>query len=421
MTPDARGPLGRPGPPGGPGRGAPARARTRGAAALAATAALLVAATASPAAADTARDRQWGLLALRAEEAWGTTRGDGVTVAVLDTGVDDSHPDLAGQVLEGHDLIGMGAGRGDRTWARHGTAMASIIAGHGHGPSRSQGVLGIAPQARILPVRVILEEGDPGRARARESKGGALAEGIRWAADHGADVINMSLGDDSDSAHHEAGEDEAVQYALSKGVVVVASAGNGGESGDRVSYPAAYPGVIAVTAVDRRGRKAKFSTRNWYATVSAPGVDVVIADPDRSYYEGWGTSAAAAFVSGAVALVRAAHPDLSPAQIKKLLEDTATDAPAGGRDDARGYGTVDPVAALQAAEALRPEAAVPAPAAAAAPYFGPGPEPARPAGRGSAPVAGAAAVAGAVLLVLAAVLARRPRRGTRGGDPAPAQ
>ncbi|MEV7174986.1 type VII secretion-associated serine protease mycosin [Streptomyces sp. NPDC093224] len=421
MIPDVRGPLGRPGPPGGPGRRAPARARTRGAAALAATAALLVAATASPAAADAARDRQWGLLALRAEEAWGTTRGDGVTVAVLDTGVDDSHPDLAGQVLEGHDLIGMGAGRGDRTWARHGTAMASIIAGHGHGPSRSQGVLGIAPQARILPVRVILEEGDPGRARARESKGGALAEGIRWAADHGADVINMSLGDDSDSAHHEAGEDEAVQYALSKGVVVVASAGNGGESGDRVSYPAAYPGVIAVTAVDRRGRKAKFSTRNWYATVSAPGVDVVIADPDRSYYEGWGTSAAAAFVSGAVALVRAAHPDLSPAQIKKLLEDTATDAPAGGRDDARGYGTVDPVAALQAAEALRPEAAVPAPAAAAAPYFGPGPEPARPPGRGSAPVAGAAAVAGAVLLVLAAVLARRPRRGTRGGDPGPAQ
>ncbi|MFD7101146.1 S8 family serine peptidase, partial [Streptomyces xanthophaeus] len=91
--------------------------------------------------------------------------------------------------------------------------------------------------------------------------------------------INLSLGDDSDSAHHEAGEDEAVQYALAKGVVVVASAGNGGEAGDRISYPAAYPGVIAVTAVDRKGKKAPFSTRNWYATVSAPGVDVVIADP----------------------------------------------------------------------------------------------------------------------------------------------
>ncbi|MFE9930498.1 type VII secretion-associated serine protease mycosin [Streptomyces sp. NPDC005533] len=396
----------------------PPRALGRAAAALTA-AALLTAATAFPAAADTIRDRQWGLLALRAEEAWGTTRGDGVTVAVLDTGVDDSHPDLAGQVLEGTDLIGMGAGRGDRTWARHGTAMASIIAGHGHGPSRGQGVLGLAPQARILPVRVILEEGDPGRGKARDSKGGALAEGIRWAADHGADVINLSLGDDSDSAHHEAGEDEAVQYALAKGVVVVASAGNGGETGDRVSYPAAYPGVIAVTAVDRRGRKATFSTRNWYATVSAPGVDVVIADPDRSYYEGWGTSAAAAFVSGAAALIKAEHPDLSPAQIKKLLEDTASDSPAGGRDDARGHGTVDPVAALQAAESTRAEAAVPAPAAAGSRYFGPGPEPARPPERSARLGAPAAAVAGAVLLVLAAVLGRRPRRGGRGRDRGP--
>lgn len=353
------------------------RAAVTRAAATLAFAAVLTAATASPAAADNIRDRQWGLLALRAEEAWGTTRGDGVTVAVLDTGVDDSHPDLAGQVLGGTDLIGMGAGRGDRSWARHGTAMASIIAGHGHGPGHGQGVLGIAPQAKILPVRVILEEGDPGRAQARDSKGGALADGIRWAADNGADVINLSLGDDSDSAHHEAGEDEAVQYALAKGVIVVASAGNGGESGDRVSYPAAYPGVIAVTAVDRRGRKAKFSTRNWYATVSAPGVDVVIADPDRSYYEGWGTSAAAAFVSGAAALVKAAHPDLSPAQVKKLLEDTASDSPAG-RDDARGHGMADPVAALQIAEAMRPQAPVPAPAAAGRPYFGPGPDPARP-------------------------------------------
>ncbi|MFD9409579.1 type VII secretion-associated serine protease mycosin [Streptomyces sp. NPDC059989] len=405
----------------GPHRPRPTRLRRafgRGAAALA-VGALLAVAAAPPAVADTIRDRQWGLLALRAEEAWGTTRGDGVTVAVLDTGVDASHPDLAGQVLDGTDLVGMGAGRGDRAWARHGTAMAGIIAGHGHGSSRGQGVLGVAPQARILPVRVILEEGDPGRAQARDSKGGALAEGIRWAADHGADVINLSLGDDSDSAHHEAGEDEAVQYALGKGVVVVASAGNGGQSGDRVSYPAAYPGVIAVTAVDRKGRKARFSTRNWYATVSAPGVDIVIADPDRSYYEGWGTSAAAAFVSGAVALVKAAHPDLSPAQIKKLLEDTASDSPAGGRDDARGHGLVDPVAALQVAGAVQPEAAAPVPAAAGQPYFGPGPDPVRPPEREARLGAPEAAAAGAALLVLAAVLARRPRRGTRARERQP--
>ncbi|RSS61307.1 type VII secretion-associated serine protease mycosin [Streptomyces sp. WAC06614] len=379
---------------------------TAGAALLAVTAVV----AAPPAAADVIRDRQWALTALRAEEAWGTTRGEGVTVAVLDTGVDGTHPDLDGQVLDGADLIGTGAVRGERNWARHGTAMAGIIAGHGHGTNRRQGVLGIAPGARILPVRVILEEGDPGRAKARETKGGALAEGIRWAADHGADVINLSLGDDSASAHHEAAEDEAVQYALGKGVVVVASAGNGGENGDHASYPASYPGVIAVTAVDRRGRKAPFSTRSWYATVSAPGVDVVIADPDRAYYEGWGTSAAAAFVSGAVALVRSAHPDLSPAQIKKLLSDTASDAPAGGRDDARGHGLVDPVAALRAAEGLRPQPALPEAAPYPQPYFGPGPEPTPGSGRTSALAVRIAAGCGLALLALAAGLARRRPR-----------
>ncbi|MGO4429326.1 S8 family serine peptidase, partial [Streptomyces sp. MCAF7] len=161
----------------------------------------------------------------------------GVTVAVLDTGVDDQHPDLAGQVLTGKDMVGFGAGRGDRAWARHGTAMAGIIAGHGHGASGSDGVKGVAPEAKILPVRVILEEDDPARKKARTQRGGALANGIRWAVDHGADVINLSLGDDSKSAHPEPAEDAAVQYALRKGVVVVASAGNGGEDGDRASYP----------------------------------------------------------------------------------------------------------------------------------------------------------------------------------------
>ncbi|WP_424214619.1 type VII secretion-associated serine protease mycosin [Streptomyces sp. BI20] len=359
--------------------------------------------------ADPIRDRQWGLRTLRAQEAWGITRGEGITVAVLDTGVDADHPDLAGNVLPGKDLIGMGAGPGDRAWARHGTAMAGIVAGHGHGADRGEGVLGMAPGARILPVRVILEEGDPGRAKARESKGGALAEGIRWAADNGADVINLSLGDDSSSAHHEAAEDEAVAYALAKGVVVVASAGNSGTDGSPVSYPAAYPGVIAVTAVDRDGARAPFSTRRWYADVSAPGVDVVIADPDRAYYEGWGTSAAAAFVSGAVALIRAAHPDLSPAQIERLLESTATDAPEGGRDDSRGHGLIDPVAALNAAAALRPEPAAPVAVRYPARHFGPGPTPAPvPGARDRLLVPGAAA-GGVVLLGLAAALARRPR------------
>ncbi|MFF0007244.1 type VII secretion-associated serine protease mycosin [Streptomyces tibetensis] len=366
---------------------------------------LLPAATAH---ADGIRAQQWALEAMHTEEAWQTTKGRGITVAVLDTGVEADHPDLAGNVLPGKDLVRFGAEPGDRAWARHGTAMAGIIAGHGHGPGGADGVIGIAPEAKILPVRVILEDGDPSRAKARSTRGNALAEGIRWAADHGADVINLSLGDDSASAHPEPAEDQAVQYALGKGVVVVASAGNGGEKGDHISYPAAYPGVIAATAVDRAGTRASFSTRRWYATVSAPGVDVVIADPDHKYYEGWGTSAAAAFVSGAAALVKAAHPGLTPAQIKSLLEDTARNAPTGGRDDSRGYGFIDPAAAIQAAGRLKPEDLQSA--SHGAKYFGSGPDD-DASGDGTAawaaPLAGGA---GGVLLVAAVVLWRGGRR-----------
>ncbi|MEU9478448.1 type VII secretion-associated serine protease mycosin [Streptomyces sp. NPDC048191] len=358
--------------------------------------------------ADGIRAQQWGLDALHLDEAWRTTQGRGVTVAVLDTGVEADHPDLAGNVLPAKDMIGFGAKQGDRDWARHGTAMAGIIAGHGHGPGDSAGVMGVAPEAKILPVRVILEDGDPARAKARTSRGNALADGIRWAADHGADVINLSLGDDSDSAHPEPSEDEAVQYALKKGVVVVASAGNGGDKGDHVSYPAAYPGVIAATAVDRYGTRASFSTRRWYAAVSAPGVDVVIADPDHKYYEGWGTSAASAFVSGAAALVRAAHPGLSPAQVKKLLEDTAEDPPAGGRDDSRGFGMIDPAAALKAADRLRPQSL--RAASSGKKYFGAGPD-APKATSSTADWAGPlAGGAGGVLLVAGVVLWRGRRK-----------
>ncbi|KAF4411068.1 MULTISPECIES: type VII secretion-associated serine protease mycosin [Streptomyces] len=373
--------------------------------------------TAATARADGIQAQSWALDALRTEEAWRTTRGEDVTVAVLDTGVDGEHPDLDGQVLEGKDFIGFGAERGDRSWARHGTAMAGIIAGHGHGPDRADGVLGIAPEAKILPVRVILEDSDPDREKARGSRGGALAKGIRWAADHGADVINLSLGDDSESAHPEPGEDAAVQYALAKGSVVVASAGNGGEDGDRVSFPAAYPGVIAVTAVDRYGSRAPFSTRRWYATVCAPGVDVVIADPDGRYYEGWGTSAAAAFVSGSVALVRSAHPDLSPAQIKRLLVDTARDTPDGGRNDALGAGLVDPAAAIEAGRAVEPRAQRPSAAPYAERWFGTGPDASAGEDDGPGGLVAAAGVSGAVLLAAGGSLWHRGRRRPGAGAP----
>ncbi|MEU9123701.1 type VII secretion-associated serine protease mycosin [Streptomyces sp. NPDC048506] len=326
-----------------------------------------------PARADAIRAQEWGLQAVHAQQAWRTTKGAGVTVAVLDTGVDANHPDLEGQVLAEKDLVGFGAGPGDAAWARHGTGMASVIAGHGHGAGNQDGVLGIAPEAKILPVRVILEDNDAQRERARTEKAGALADGIRWAADHGADVISMSLGDDSETAHPEPREDAAIQYALSKGIPVVASAGNGGDKGNHVSYPAAYPGVIAATAVDHLGERAHFSTRHWYATVSAPGDDILMAGNGDGYLSGWGTSPAAAFVSGAIALIRSVHPDLSPTQIRRLLTSTAQDAPQGGRDDDLGAGLIDPAAALKAAADLKPTPQRPSPAAYRDRYFGPGP------------------------------------------------
>ncbi|MBT2384759.1 type VII secretion-associated serine protease mycosin [Streptomyces sp. ISL-11] len=375
--------------------------------AAALTAALaLTALPAGPARADGIRVQEWALDALHTEDAWRTTKGAGSTVAVLDTGVDDGHPDLKGQVLPGKDLVGFGAGPGDRAWARHGTAMAGIIAGRGHGDDGADGVVGVAPEARILPVRVILEDGDPSRPKARAARGSALADGIRWAADHGADVINLSLGDDSDTAHPEPREDAAVRYALGKGAVVVASAGNGGEHGDHISYPAAYPGVIAVTAVDRYGSRAAFSTRRWYAAVSAPGVDVVIADPDRRYYEGWGTSAAAAFVSGAVALVHSAHPGLSPAQVRRVVVDTAQHVPPGGRSDAVGGGVVDPAAAIALGARL---SSIGPPRDYPDRYFGPGPHVAVSAARGADTSAVAAGSLGVALLTTAAALWRRSR------------
>ncbi|MFG2773299.1 type VII secretion-associated serine protease mycosin [Streptomyces sp. NPDC048350] len=389
--------------------------RPRALAALLAAAFAVLPATTTPAYADTIRARQWGLEAMHTTQAWRTTKGEGITVAVLDTGVDADHPDLVGSVLTGKDLVGFGAERGDRAWARHGTAMAGIIAGHGHGPGRQDGVLGIAPKVEILPVRVILEGTDKARDKARKTRGTALAEGIRWATDHGADVINLSLGDDSKSAHPDAGEDAAVQYALAKGVSVVASAGNGGEKGDHISYPAAYPGVVAVTAVDRYGTHASFSTSRWYSTVSAPGVDIVIADPDRRYYEGWGTSAAAAFVSGAVALVRSAHPDLTPAQVKRLLIDTARNRPKNGRSDDKGYGTVDPAAAIKAGARLKGADPKNASAGYRGRFFGAGPQAAPDDDEPVGLLAPAAGGVGALLLVAAVVL----WRGSRATGPRP--
>ncbi|UBU12819.1 S8 family serine peptidase [Nonomuraea gerenzanensis] len=377
--------------------------------------------------AEAARAGQWQLGALRLPEAWRSSKGAGVVVAVLDTGVNTRHPDLRGAVIQGPDLTGAtgtgsnaGAARtrpdattpgrtgsgaaddGAGAWGPHGTAMASLIAGRGHGDARRGGVIGVAPAAKVLSIRVTLENGDPRRDKQRSGWRDALAEGIRYAADHGADVISMSLGGGSGAWEGSAVEEEAVQYAIAKGAVLVASSGNDGEAGNRKNFPAAYPGVIAVGAVDRRLRVAPFSNKQDYVSVVAPGTEIVTADGSDSYVVGDGTSSAAAMVAGIAALIRSAHPDLSPYHVRLAIELGTRRRPADGYSPAYGHGVANALLALKEAARLDvPASEPPAPG----PYFGAGP----------APGSRMPVVAGMLLLVVAmsarVVLRHTGRRG----------
>jgi type VII secretion-associated serine protease mycosin len=334
--------------------------------------------TTVPAAADAVRDNEWALSALQVPDAWTTTTGQGVTVAVLDSGVDPNHADLSGQVTTGPDLVGGGARPGDPFWGYHGTAMASAVAGHGHGAGGRDGVMGVAPAARILSVRVVWDDNDPirrmspsQRTEAGARSGNAIADGIRYAVDHGAQVINMSLGEASESSTRMAETDAAVRYAIAHGVVLVASAGNGAETSNETEFPAAYPGVIAVAAIDRAGHRASFSTHGWTTSVAAPGVGVVAAHAGGGYLVGDGTSPAAALVSGVAALIRSRFPELSPAQVRSVLGRTAS-RPSGAYGEDLGWGVVQAAAALRMAGTLSPEPLVPQPAAPHPRTFGDG-------------------------------------------------
>lgn len=304
--------------------------------------------------ADQARDLEQPVLdELGVPGAWNSTRGEGVTVAVLDSGVDPTVQDLTGKVTTGPDYAKGADPHGVSPKRLHGTNMASIIAGHGHGPGGASGMIGVAPDAKILSVRVILEKDEPGFATYTNGSrfSDTIPKGIRYAADHGAGVINLSVGRRQPST----AERQAIAYAVSKGVVVVASAGNDGEkeSGSSVfSYPASYPGVISVAAVDSSGRRAPFSDRNGAVAVSAPGVDIIGAGPGDTYWHGDGTSPAAAFVSGIAALVRAKYPRLAPGLVAQAIASGTTSRPSGGYDGDVGFGVVNATAALQAARNL---------------------------------------------------------------------
>ena len=285
-----------------------------------------------PTFADSIRDRQWHLKALNVDAAQKINKGAGVVVAVIDTGVNANHRDLAGNILPGADFIASGT-RGWTDTDGHGTAMAGLIAGHGHGAASTDGVLGIAPAAKVLPIRVL-----KGGGRAPADVGAAIDEAVK----RGAEVISMSF-----EITTTTNLERALDKALKANVILVAGTGNRPDE-VLLQYPAKYPGVVAVGATGRDGKLASFSVTGKEVTLVAPGAGITSTSNSGAYRSADGTSDSAAIVAGAAALVRSKYPDLSATEVVHRLTATATDKGAPGRDSDYGYGELNLVAALTA-------------------------------------------------------------------------
>ncbi|RSS62274.1 type VII secretion-associated serine protease mycosin [Streptomyces sp. WAC07061] len=296
---------------------------------------LLAGVAVTPANAQTVREQQWHLDAMRADDIWKASTGEGVTVAVIDTGV-ARIPELEGQVLPGKDFAPEAIAGDERSdYKNHGTAMASIIAANGKGPGGVDSAFGLAPGAKILPLRVDLH----GNGISRNT---TLIDAIRYAADSNAKILNVSMGSWPDSPDLS----NAVKDALAKGKLIFASSGNDGN--DDAFYPAATPGVVGVAAVDRDGAATKESQHNAAVDMSAPGTDIVTAcSGGTGLCTGHGTSDATALTSASAALLWSAHPTWTNNQILRVLLNTAG-KPVDGveRNDYIGYGVVRPRVAL---------------------------------------------------------------------------
>ena len=315
---------------------------------------------------DSIRDsQQWVFNMMNVQPAWQVTEGSGVTVALIDSGVDQNVSVLSGgTVISGPDFTGLHTSPQNPNWGSHGTWMASIIAGHGTGGGYD-GVMGIAPQAKILSIRVIPDKGDPGyRAYNDEPEQtiqDELAEGIMTAVKDHAQVISMSIGYSAPSGVVR----NAITYAYQHGTVLVASSGNSGGNDARhgngspglapVSFPAEYPGVLGVGAVTIAGTQASFSSGNLSVRVAAPGKGVPAQGRNGSYYTVDGTSPACALVAGVAALIKSRYPKISPALVTEALTATAQQTPAGSYDVNTGFGIVDAGAALAKAGQLTKE------------------------------------------------------------------
>ncbi|GAB3409400.1 hypothetical protein GCM10027515_28060 [Schumannella luteola] len=316
--------------------GAPARHLRRAASALVVLAlglgAALVPAVAAQA--DDIRSREYWLNDYGITQAWNTTKGKGQTIAVIDSGVDPTHPDLAGAVVGGKDFSGFGGPTGQPPAGddnEHGTMVASLAAGRGDGPD--SGIIGAAPEASILAISI----GFGSQARNSDQQ---IADAVTWAVDNGATVINMSFS--RNTPDWPESWDKAFLYAMEHDVVIVAAAGNRGSGITSVGAPATMPGVLVVGGVDRSGKSSfDASTQGITIGVSAPSEELVGATPGGGRAIWSGTSGASPIVAGIVALVKAAHPDLDVANVIERVVKTAHDAGTPGIDFLYGYGLVD--------------------------------------------------------------------------------
>lgn len=278
-------------------------------------------------------------------EAWATTRGAGVRIAIIDTGIGRGPVEFQGAVVGGTDVSGVGTDDGrtpiGAVDASHGSWVASLAAGRGTGPD--MGMIGVAPEAELLSISVGFGASAPVPFTEQ------IAEAMVWAVDHGADIINLSL--TTNTPDWDRSWDDAFLYAYENDVVVVVAAGNRGSGTTRVGAPATIPGVLTVGGVDPAGRASvNASTQGITIGVSAPSEDLLGVSADGRLVQWDGTSGAAPIVAGIAALVRAAHPDLDAANVINRIIRTAR-PPAGDRDLPDllyGYGLVDAAAAVSA-------------------------------------------------------------------------
>ncbi|OZM71334.1 type VII secretion-associated serine protease mycosin [Amycolatopsis antarctica] len=286
-------------------------------------------------------EQPWAQKMLDPETVWQHSTGAGVLVAVVDSGVDSDHPQLGGdKVLPGEDFYLVGDLPGNFDCASHGTAVAGII---GANPADGVGFAGLAPGARILPVRVAERDTDD-NGTSQGLDVGLLASGIRYAADQGAKVINLSLSGRVD----DPGVREAVAHARSKDALVVAAVGNMGQQDlpGGPTYPSAYDGVLGVGAVDMAGQRLAESQVGPQVDLVAPGGSVASASRAAGHQYWKGSSFAAPFVAASAALVRAAWPALSADEVAERLKATATPAPGGRDSTSYGAGLVNPYRAV---------------------------------------------------------------------------